>query len=163
MTDIQIIASNLKKIGIRASVQGVAVSVWTSEVANGNYDLTVHWSGTGPSPYFVYDNWLNDTLSAPVGKAASGDYERWYSPQTQSLLAQYSNATTSAGRLHAIQGLEGVVASSLPVIPLVYAADWAEYQSNKYTGWPSPANPYEPASPYPPGEEVVVTHLRPVG
>ena len=163
MTDDQIIADALKQVGISVQVSGVSVPSWTSDLNSGPFQLTVDYSNAGPGPYVVYDGWLDDTLSAPVGKNATGDVERWQSPATQALLGRYQDATTDAARASAIQGLEGVMVGDMPVIPLVYSAVWGEYRTAKVTGWPSASDAYDPASSYPPTNEVVLTHLRPTG
>ena len=64
--------------------------------------------------------------------------------------------------------LEEVVATQLPVIPLLYGATWCEYSTASYTGFPTPSNPYmdpapgDPELPYilAPDSGVVTGHLR---
>jgi peptide/nickel transport system substrate-binding protein len=60
------------------------------------------------------------------------------------------------------------VATNLPVIPTTTAADWFEYSSKNFTGWPTQANPYDSGQPSGtnngPGtgsDEVVLLHLKP--
>ena len=36
-----------------------------------------------------------------------------------------------------------------------------EYNTSKFTGWPSASNPYESGSPNAPTNEVVILHLKP--
>jgi peptide/nickel transport system substrate-binding protein len=163
MTDAQIIAADLKAIGLDATVSGVSVPGWTSDLDSGNFQLTIDYSNVGPSPYYWYDGWLDDTLTAPVGKTASADVGRWQDPATQALLSEYQTATTDSARLKAVQGLEGIMVRDVPVIPLVYSAVWGEYSDTTVVGWPSPSDPYESASSYPPGNEVVLTRLQPRG
>lgn len=161
ITDAQVIVRDLSAIGIKARLTVKGSSTWSSDYSSGHFDLMILFPTTGPSPYIEYNAWLNDSLSAPVGKVASGDYERWYDPKTQALLTKYQSATTLAAQKAVIKKLEMIVATKLPVIPIVYSVSWAEWSSQQVVGWPSPSNPYEPASPYPPGSEVVALHLRP--
>ena len=58
------------------------------------------------------------------------------------------------------------IAANLPIIPTTTAADWFEYNSQNYVGWPTQANPYDSGQPSGtnngPGtgsDEVVVLHL----
>ena len=58
--------------------------------------------------------------------------------------------------------------TELPVIPTTTAADWFEYNSQRFTGWPTKENPYDSGQPSGnnngPGtgsDEVVLLHLRP--
>jgi peptide/nickel transport system substrate-binding protein len=64
--------------------------------------------------------------------------------------------------------VEKYVAANLPVIPLTTAAEWFEYNSKNFTGWPSQSNSYEGGQPSGtnngPGsgtDEVVLLHLKP--
>jgi peptide/nickel transport system substrate-binding protein len=121
----------------------------------------IHWSGSGDTPFYVYDSWVDNTLSAPIGQSAGGDQERYSSPQAQSLINKYESASTDAQRTAAIQGLELLTADQLPVVPLLYGVVFGEYSTQHFTGWPSPANPYATLGIGFPDAEVVITHLEP--
>ena len=43
--------------------------------------------------------------------------------------------------------IEKYVADNLPVIPTTTAADWFEYSSKHFTGWPTQDNPYDSGQP----------------
>ena len=159
ITDDQIIARELKAIGIQATVSGVSVGAWTSDMQDGNFQLTTDYSNIGPSPYYVYQGWLDSSLTAPVGKAASGDWGRWQNAATQKYLNTYRTGTTDAQRTAALQGLEGIMVNYEPVIPLVYSAVWFQYDTSTFTGWPTPSNPYALGEPAGNEAEIVVLHL----
>jgi peptide/nickel transport system substrate-binding protein len=163
MTDAQVIATELKKVGIAITVQGLSTNGWFSDIADGSFQMTLMWSNSATGDgYAVLDSLLDYTLSGPIGKSFSGgDYERWNDPQTQALLSQYKNSPTPAGRQQALSGLEGIMVNQVPVIPLVGAADWSSYSTRKVTGFPSPSNPYDAATSGTPAGEVVVLHLVP--
>ena len=64
--------------------------------------------------------------------------------------------------------IESYVATQLPVIPTTTSAEWCEYTSSHYTGWPTQANPYDSCQPSGtnngPGsgtDEYVLLHLKP--
>lgn len=158
ITDAQIISSELKSIGIQVNVKGVSVNAWTSDYTSGNFQTTILFSNEGPGPYYWYDGWLDDSLSAPVGKPATGDYERWHDSATQKYLADYTMGTTNAQRNAGIQGLEGILVHDEPVIPLVYSAVWFEYDDQFVSGWPTKSNPYALGEPA--GEEAEIVAVR---
>jgi peptide/nickel transport system substrate-binding protein len=161
MTDDQVIASELKAIGIKVTVQGLSTNGWESDIATGHFDMTLCWSASGDI-YYILDSILDYKLSAPIGKSASGgDYERWNDPLTQSLFRQYQDSPTEAGRQKALSGLEGVMVNQVPVIPVVGASDWGSYSTRHATGFPSPSNPYDAATAGTPNGEVVALHLVP--
>jgi peptide/nickel transport system substrate-binding protein len=162
ITDDQIMSAELKKVGMDVTVTGTSVQKWTTDLNDGTFQSIAHWGNSGPTPYYLYNNWLNSTLTAPVGKPASGDYERFNSPQADKFLAEYASSDSSTTQDAAIAGIEKIVATQLPVIPLFYGVAWDEYHTNKFTGWPTPTNPYAPGEPTGPFNEITVLHLKPV-
>jgi ABC-type transport system substrate-binding protein len=163
-TGAQLIVRQLNALGFDAKVNGIGnPTVWAGDVANGIFDATIHWSNQGPNPYFFYSNWLDKSLSAPVGKPAAGDYGRFSSPQAQAALAQFASSGDSTAQAQAITKLENVMSSQVPVVPLMYGGAWSEYSTRNYTGWPSASNPYMVPVPNIPYLEYTVLQLKPVG
>ncbi len=161
-----IAAQELKAAGIDATFQGISVNAWNADVADGDFSVTEHWSNGGISPYNMYDGWLDSSLAS--GSAATGDYERLNDPAINADLATLAGAETVSQQTAALVPIEKYVAANLPVIPLTTAADWFEYNSQNYTGWPTQSNPYESGQPSGtnngPGsgtDEVIILHLRP--
>ncbi len=77
-TDAGLIAHQLNALGFDVTVDGIGnPTVWAGDVANGTFDTTIHWSNQGPTPFVYYDGWMDSTLSAPVGKPATGDFGRF--------------------------------------------------------------------------------------
>ncbi len=161
IADDQIMASELKAAGMDVTVDGVSVDAWNADLADGNFQSAAHWGSGGPSPYYLYNNYLNYAVSAPIGKIATGDYERFDSSQANAFLAQYAGSDSTTVQKAAIVGLEKLVAAQLPVIPLFYGVAWDEYNTSKFTGWPGPSDEYAPGEPSGPFNEVTVLRLRP--
>jgi len=161
VTDAQVIAEQLNSQGFQVTVKTLTVNEWSSDLPNGTFQSTIYWSSSGPSPYYMYDNWLDSGLTKPIGQAATGDIERFQNPQAQDLLRQFANSTDGDAQRQAIQGLERITAEQLPVIPLMYGVDWGEYNTSKVTGWPTESNPYQQPQPSPPYNEYTVLQLRP--
>jgi peptide/nickel transport system substrate-binding protein len=161
VTDDQIIASQLKNCGMNVTVQTDSTAAWTDALADGTYQAVSRWGNAGPTPYADYDGDLNDTL-APHGKTATGDFERFYSPTAQSYLTSYASTNNAAVQKADIVGLEKIVATQLPVIPIFYGVVWDDYNTSHFTGWPTPSNPYMTGNPEPPMDEYTLLHLKPV-
>ena len=164
--DDSMVAQELRAAGIDATFQGLAVTAWNSDVADGDFQLTMHWSNSGLTPYNMYDGWLDSSLA--TGSAATGDYERLNSPAIDSELAALAAAPTTAAQTQALVPLETYVADNLPIIPTTTASDWFEYNSQNYTGWPTEQNPYESGQPSGSNngnstgtDEVIIMHLLP--
>jgi len=164
--DDSIVAGDLRSAGIDATFDGLAVTAWDSDVADGDFQLTMHWSNGGLTPYNLYDGWLNSALA--TGSTATGDYERLNDASLDADLAALAGASTTAEQTTDLVPLEMYVANNLPVIPTTTASDWFEYNSQNYTGWPTQSNPYESGQPSGSNlgagagtDEVVILHLTP--
>jgi peptide/nickel transport system substrate-binding protein len=163
ITDDQIMAQELKAIGMDVTVNGTSVQAWTTDLQTGNFQAIAHWGNGGPTPYYLYDNWLDTDLTAPIGKVATGDYERYYNTTAEADLKSFASTDNTTTQLADVVSMEKIVATQLPVIPLFYGVAWFEYNTSKFTGWPSPSDPYAPGEPSGPFNEITVLHLRPVG
>jgi peptide/nickel transport system substrate-binding protein len=162
-TDDQLVQSQLNKAGFNVKVDGVGQpNTWATDVTNGTFDAAIHWSNNGPSPYAYFDNWMDDTLSAKVGSPAGGDFGRFTSPAVQAALNQYDSTTDTTTQQSALNTLEGIMSTQVPVIPLLYGAAWDEWSSKDYTGWPTQSNPYSDPAPNPSEVEYVILQLKPV-
>jgi peptide/nickel transport system substrate-binding protein len=161
VTDCQIIASDLKAIGIDATVNALSFNAYFSALQMGNYDMAVSWTNPGPTPYYLYNSLLNSQNTAAIGKTASSNFERWSDSTTDQLLSQYATSADPSVQKQAIDGLQKVMVEQMPSIPLVFGATWNEYSSAKFTGWPSASNPYAAPAPFNfPDSEVVVLNLK---
>jgi peptide/nickel transport system substrate-binding protein len=165
--DDSLVAQELKAAGIDATFDGIATTAWNNDIADGDFQLTMHWGSNGISPYNMYNNWLNSSLG--TGNNATGDFERLNNPTIDNDLAALSSAETTAQQITALLPIEQYVASNVPIIPTVTSSDWFEYNSQHYTGWPTQANPYESGQPSGSNnggstgtDEVVILHLTPV-
>ncbi len=93
--DAQLIAGQLKAVGINATLDGVAAPAWFTDTQDGNFQTAVHWGGgaggtSDPYPFGQYQYWMDNTLSAKVGASAASNYGR------------YSNSTRPGGH-HSIR------------------------------------------------------------
>jgi len=161
MTDAQLMASELQQAGIAATVSGVSVSDWTNDYTTGSYQLTFCGQFTTNDPYSIYNYMLNSALTAPAGKAASGDLERFSSPQVDAALSAAASTDNQAQLLKDYTTIESAMVQDVPVIPLFNGGAWALYTTTHAVGWPTASNPYEMNEVSSPWDEVVVLHLRP--
>lgn len=159
--DDAIIARDLKKAGINATFVGQSVDAWSSDIADGNFDLTSHWSQTSVSPYQLYNDWLSSSLATPTNRA--GNYEGLKNPAIDAQLKKLASDNSAADQAADVAPIERYVAEQLPIIPTVYGVVFDEYNTSQFTGWPNASNQYESGSPNAPTNEVVVLHLKPTG
>ncbi len=140
IADAGVIAKDLQAIGINAQVTTPSGSTLNSMLANGGYQMALNWVDQAPA-YIGYNLVLNSEFGAPIGQTALSNYERWNNKQTDALLAAYPKAFTPNQQKAIMTKLETIFAKNLPVIPLLNGVAWEEYNTSRFTGWPSASNP----------------------
>jgi peptide/nickel transport system substrate-binding protein len=160
--DLQIAQQNLQAAGIDLQLNKVSDDDWRSARASGSFDLIMTGGYFGPTPWYYYDPLLN---SAHINQGANTtNWEGWNDPATDQLLNQYATSSDPNVQKQALQGISKIMADKLPVITLLDAIQFFEYTTVKWTGWPTPDNPYAIGSAYPLAagdNEQVILHLTP--
>jgi peptide/nickel transport system substrate-binding protein len=162
VASMQVVAQELKAVGIQVTPDNLSNTDFTAALYAGKYQLAWYdQQSFGPGPYYELRNWLDSADTAPIGQTAASNYERYINQATDSLIHAYA-ATTSVTQQHAIvDQLEQVMLTQLPIIPVVEAVDWYQYDTANLTGWPTPGNPYAQPSAYAfPDMEQVLLHLK---
>lgn len=160
--DSQLITNELKADGVEASVDGVSATTWYADLASGNFTTAIHWGNGGQTPFTQFQTWFTYAGSAPIGKTATRDYGRYDSPSAMAALHKY--ATTTPADTSAISAdvhtLTEIMSNSEPDVPLLYGADWDEYSTATFTGWPTASNPYMDPSPSGVWVTYILMHLK---
>ena len=160
---MQVVSSELSKVGIKLTVATPAASTFYANLYAGNYQLAYNAESGGPAPFYEMRQWLFSKNSAPIGTAASSNWERFKSPAVDALLNQYAQTTSSATQHSIINQLQSVMVSQMPIIPLLEEVDWFQYNSKAFTGFSLKSNPYAQPGLYNiPDWGVVLLHLKPV-
>lgn len=162
ISDCQIIAEELGSLGIKVRVTTPAYATWQSNLGTGNFTLALDEPSAGSNPWYTYHQVLSSAASAPEGKTAASNFERWVDPQTDKLLAAFSSTANVAEQKADLKSLEQIMVQQVPVIPLVYQAWWDQYSTQHFVGWPTASNPYAVPSPYSyPDNLLVITTIKP--
>jgi peptide/nickel transport system substrate-binding protein len=150
---VQIIQRNLQAIGIEAKVNLTTQPLWFDQVYKGTAqggNGHLHWVNTFDSPYGYFFGIVSQESYAPIGVNAglSGqtNYERFVSKESTALLKQFRETSDAATKKKLMYQVEALWLKDLPMIPLVYAADWSTYSTRHFTGWPTNANRYTSSS-----------------
>lgn len=157
----KLIADQAKAVGIEIKNVTVGEDNYYTLRTDGKYDYQLMFCGMvgGPTPYYLYNQYLN---SNQVGQGKF-NFVAWNDPATDKYLNQYASTSDTTVQKQAIQGIEKVFVANQPFIPLWTGADYDEYSTKNFTGWPDENNPYSSGSPNTgPDYEQVILHLQPV-
>jgi peptide/nickel transport system substrate-binding protein len=159
---VQVISSELAQVGIQINPDNLAYTDFTSDLYNGKYQLAYNNEPGGPSPYYELRQWLYSPNSAPIGKLATTNWERYINPSTDKLFDEYAATTSTALQHSIVDQLEQVMLTAVPVIPMTEEVDWYQYDTAAFSGWVTPQDPYaQPAIYQLPDDEVLLLHLTP--
>ena len=157
----KLIADQAKTVGIEIKNVTVGEDNYYTLRTDGKYDYQLMFCGMvgGPTPYYLYNQYLN---SAQIGQGKF-NFVAWNDSSTDKYLNQYASTTDQAMQKQAIQGIQKIFVENQPFIPLWTGADYDEYSTKNFTGWPDQNNPYSSGSPNTaPDYEIVILHLQPV-
>jgi peptide/nickel transport system substrate-binding protein len=143
------IQSDLKQIGISSTVDQEPWSTYYPSILDGTYQFAVSWSNNNnATPYYEYYSLLDSAEMVPDGTASTGDnWERWSSPTVDSALASYASTSSLSVQKTDMATVEKSVLQNVPVIPLTGRANWTDYSTRYFTGWPSAKNAYNAGEP----------------
>ncbi len=163
--DVKIAVQSLNSAGIKATFNNVTVNAYNADAASGNFQLLLRWGSGGITPYSLYAGWLDPTR---IG-TGNGNYEKLNNPTVTAELNKLNGDETIEQQTADLTPIEQYVADQLPVIPTTTSAEWCEYTSKHYSGWPTQSNPYESCQPSGTNnggstgtDEYVLLHLTPV-
>jgi peptide/nickel transport system substrate-binding protein len=159
---LQVVADNLKQVGIELKVTDQSSNDYFANLFNGTFDLAYGSLSTlpGPSPYYELRNTMHSATTAAIGQTAAGDYGRYKNPAVDTLFDQFGATTDSAKQHDLMKQIEAVMLEDVPVIPVTEGVAWYEWSTKDFAGWPTPQDPYAAPAPWNlPDWEIVLTHL----
>lgn len=162
----QVIARGLQEIGVDASVRTYDFGAWFERVQKGDFDLSLGWSFEGPTPFTFYRCLMGSDSVRPVGETWGANWHRYGSPAADRVLDAFETAADPARQRELVRELQAIFLAEAPAIPLYPNPSWAEYNTQRFTGFPSQEDPYADPSPnkFDRGEcLLVLTRLQPRG
>jgi len=156
---LAVVKQQLKPIGIDLTVADLASQTFDDRLFNGDFDLAYYGQGGGPTPYYELRQMLYSKNSAPIGKPASSNYERYVNKEVDALFDQYPTAD-EAGQVEIIKKVGAAMLRDIPIIPTTESVNWFQYNTADLAGWPTESDPYaQPAAFNVPDVEQVLLHL----
>ncbi|GAA5190344.1 ABC transporter substrate-binding protein [Rugosimonospora acidiphila] len=156
---LAVIKQELAPIGIDLTITPLAQQTFDDKLFNGDFDLAYYGEPGGPTPYYELRQILYSKNSAPIGKQASFNYERYLNPDVDKLFDQYA-AADDATQVSLMKQIGAAMLRDVPIIPVTESVDWFQYNTTDIGGWPTEDNPYaQPSAFSVPDTGQVLTHL----
>jgi peptide/nickel transport system substrate-binding protein len=161
VSSCQIMAQNLRAVGIDATVRTYDFSAWFERVQTGDFDMSIGWSSGGPTPFNYYRGQMSSESWNPIGEASGENWHRFQSEAADRLLAQFAASSDEAEQQEAMNQLQMLFAQEAPAIPLFPGPQWYEYNTTRFTGWPNADDPYAIGSTYATERLIVMMNIEP--
>lgn len=163
VTGIQLVATQVKStLGADAKVATPDADTWTTNIATGNFDAALHWSGSGSNPWHIYDDVMNGAyLDQADGGKVADNFGRYNNPEANALLKEYAQSSDDAARKAALDKIQKIFVEDVPAIAIGTHPQLAQYNTRKYVGWPSESDQYATADPTQPSAVQVLMKLKP--
>ncbi|MFL5758914.1 MAG: ABC transporter substrate-binding protein [Thermomicrobiales bacterium] len=159
----QIMAKNLREVGINLTVKNNDAAVWIDRVQKGQFDLSIGWSTDGPTPFNFYRATMSTATVKPVGEVAIDNWHRFGNDEADRLLDQFAATSDPQVQRELADQLQFLFVEHAPAIPLFPGPKWGEYNSTRFTGFPDQNDPYALLSSFAtPDRLLVLTSIRPV-
>jgi peptide/nickel transport system substrate-binding protein len=163
VAEVDQIRLGLKQLGITLTPENLEGNTVTAREQSGNFQLAYGGPTAGPTPYYWYRALLHSANSAPIGQTASSNFDRWRNPTTDRILDQFATTASGTQQYKLMSRIQGIMLADVPYIPVLEGVSWYQYDTTKFTGWPTPQNAYVNPAPYQvPDWEIVLTtvHLK---
>lgn len=163
VTGIQLVATQVKStLGADAKVATPDANTWFANIAAGNFDAALHWTGSGSNPWHIYDDVMNsDYIDQAADGNVSDNFGRYNNPAATKLLKEYASASDDDTRTKALDALQKIFVEDVPAIAIGTHPTLAQYNTRSFVGWPSEDDQYATADPIAASAVQVLMSLKP--
>jgi len=154
--DASLISQELQDVGIDVGYTINNTGIWSANIYSRSFDAVVHWGAGGSNPYTQFENWLDDSPTT----GGSTDYGQYQNAAAQSYLVQLAGLAPGTPAFQSVvNNLSAIMATDVPVAPILYGADWDAYTTSGFVGWVTPQDQYAYPGPGTNAVALIVTRL----
>ncbi|MDB4969352.1 MAG: putative oligopeptide/dipeptide transporter, periplasmic oligopeptide/dipeptide-binding protein [Myxococcales bacterium] len=163
----QVIARDLAQVGVAVEVRAYEWSAWFERLQSGEFELSIACPGLAfsfdaPTPYYAYRWIMSSPAVKPLGELQPTNWNRFGDPRADALLGEFEATDEGPRQKELMRQIEERFAATAPAIPLFVSPLWGAFNTRRFTGFPSAANPYAKLSPHSAPENLLVLmHLQP--
>lgn len=139
------LVQQLAKVGITLTTSQVSWNEWNQKEVTGDFQLSLDSVNLNAStdPYFIYNRMLNTTNSAKVGESAlGGNYGRYSNADVDAAIKAASETADDDEKKKQYAIIQEQLLEDMPYIPIYVNSMLTEFNTSRYTGWPTEDNLY---------------------
>ncbi|UCM91365.1 ABC transporter substrate-binding protein [Streptomyces marincola] len=168
ITAVNTLSEQLKEAGIELTPQPASNNETMDARGRGDFQLQIdsQYPGPTPDPYYVYNNFFNSDNTVPVGETANPNFARYSNPAVDDAIAELNqiNPADTEQRQPYYDIIQAEIERDMPYIPIMLGGNTSQFNSAKFTGWPTDVNLYAyPAVWQRPDQAEIYRSLEPTG
>lgn len=139
MIAADLIAEDLRAVGINAESRPVDYGAFWGYIQGGNYTLALGWvpTPTFSHPWDTYRSFLDPRLTPPMG-----NWEWYNNTDIMPILEQAAQVFTYEEKMKYFSKVQEIIYEEIPSIALMYTPQWYEYSEKYWIGWPNEDYPW---------------------
>lgn len=153
---VQVVARGWRAVGVDATLRTYDFGAWFEQLEKGEFDVSIGWTEEGPTPYQFYRGLMSKKSTRPVGQRSALNWHRFGSESADRLLERFEAERGRDEQMRLAAELQHEFVDNAPVIPLFLAPSWGEYNTRRFTGFPTEQDPYAKLTPNNPPENLLV-------
>lgn len=158
----QLVQEQFAEIGVEIKPQGVSFESWLETRNAGTFDVTMASVAIGLSPFDVFRSMMSSEYLG--GDTVTNNFSRYSDDRADQALKAYSDTDDEAAQQAALDELQTLMVEDLPVIPMLQAPNWFQYNTTRWEGFPTEENPYALGAPFQfPDNMIIVQELTQAG
>jgi len=161
LTSLQIVSDAVQPLGIEATVEAANVDAWFNDIANGDFQASMHWTDSGSTPWDLYANIMDGAQHRPLGESATWNFGRYENQEVTEALATFASSSDEQARQESLETVQEIFVEQVPALAMVTRPFAAEYSTEHYVGWPSEEDPYNQPQPTGPQASQILMNLEP--
>ena len=158
----QIIASNLKEIGIKSRVKTQDFGAWFNNLQTGNFSAAIGWTEKGATPYPMYEALMASKNVKSVGEISGTNWHRYGLSEIDTLVLDFERTSSEEKKKQILYRMQELFIQNAPAIPIFADPSWGVYSTKRFKNFPNEDNPYAQISPNAGNENLfILTEVEP--
>lgn len=157
---VTIASEAMQAAGIRVSMSTPEAAVWTADLIEGRYSMTMNALAAAASPWYGYQRAFNPGDEGVSRFVA----QRFFDDELTDLLARFTQTQDGDEQRTIMNRAQRIVAENLPLLPVYNGPTFYQYNTSRFTGWADADNPFvnPTVSNFNPGRLLHLLALEPV-
>jgi peptide/nickel transport system substrate-binding protein len=134
---VTIVSEDMQAAGLNVSISTPEAAVWTADLIEGRYSMTMNALGAAAMPWYAYNRAFNPGDEGVSRFVA----QRFFDDELTELLADFPQTQDREEQGEIMNRAQRIVAENLPLLPVYNSPSFYQYNTSRFTGWANAEDP----------------------